>query len=1056
MFRRVAVAAVAAVVLTGLVATPSVASPPPSGDDRLAVYSGTVDAAGLAAIVELGVDRNELVTAPSADGSGLVDVQVILSGGQVDALAAQGAELQVQADPSSQRRALQATAGVFRMYSGEGGILEELMAQAAAHPKIAEFRVIGQTVQGQDIGAVRVTKSVAKAKDGKKPTTVYVAAQHAREWITPEMVRRLLDLYLTGYGTDDRITDLVDDTELWFVPVANPDGYDFTFQEGQRLWRKNLRDNDGNGEITVGDGVDLNRNSATRWGYDNEGSSPNPASDTYRGPSPASEPETQALDGLFGRLTPQFMINYHSAAELLLHGIGWQVATPSPDDVIYEAMVGDDENPAVAGYDPDISAELYTTNGDLDSHMQEAHGTLGFTPEMSTCEAAVESVPDDEWTLDDCQFLGFDFPDDESLIQAEFEKNIPFALAVAESAIDPDDPVSVVGRDAEDFRVDSFTVSYGDPQTVAVWAKKALKAKKMTYSINGGKPKSVGVTEWKGGERYGFENVDYYAEYRGVVKGAKQGDSVEVWFTGDDKDKDEPKGKDKSKGKKGGSVESEHVRYEVAQDTGNSVLIVANEDYTGVNPTYPAGTTAPKYLDEHLDALVANGVTPDVWDVDAQGVPHDLGVLSHYDAVLWYLGDNRLTQDPEDELTQYGGNQLPDLAVAERQQYLTMAMRDYLNEDGKVAYAGETTAYYGLGGGLFGGIYYGLDGHPDQECVVTVDPFSDCLLLADDFTQYWMGAYDRAALAAAGVDGTAEPLDGFAALFGGSATADNPINEVGAFTPTSERLPLADFPQFESWAAADYTDVTGRIVAIEGTMAAAATHVDDGYQRLGRTFDLTGVAAADVPTFEAQIAFDTEAGYDHVIVEARPAGTDDWTTLPDLNGGTSSAVPTECEAGFYMGEHLQLAHYLTLGNPCLPTGSTGAWNSFTGSSGGWIPVAFDLSAYAGGTVEVVVSYVTDPSTAGTGLIVDDTRLVVGGEPTQAEGFEAGFGAWSVLGAPDGSPENVSDFEIADGLGDVVAVTATPDTLLFGFGLEQLESDDARADVVARMLAHFAG
>ncbi|MCH6231240.1 hypothetical protein MK786_10870 [Microbacterium sp. CFH 31415] len=51
---------------------------------------------------------------------------------------------------------------------------------------------------------------------------------------------------------------------------------------------------------------------------------------------------------------------------------------------------------------------------------------------------------------------------------------------------------------------------------------------------------------------------------------------------------------------------------------------------------------------------------------------------------------------------------------------------------------------------------------------------------------------------------------------------------------------------------------------------------------------------------------------------------------------------------------------------------------------------------------------------------------------------------------------MSDFEIADGLGEVLAVTATPDTLLFGFGLEQLESDAARAEVVARMLAHFAG
>ena len=61
-------------------------------------------------------------------------------------------------------------------------------------------------------------------------------------------------------------------------------------------------------------------------------------------------------------------------------------------------MVGDDANPAVPGYDPDISAELYTTNGDTDSHMQEAYGTLGFTPEMATCETASDSVnPDDEW-----------------------------------------------------------------------------------------------------------------------------------------------------------------------------------------------------------------------------------------------------------------------------------------------------------------------------------------------------------------------------------------------------------------------------------------------------------------------------------------------------------------------------------------------------------------------------------------------------------------------------------------------------------------------------------
>ena len=97
------------------------------------------------------------------------------------------------------------------------------------------------------------------------------------------------------------------------------------------------------------------------------------------------------------RITPEFLVNYHSAAELLLYGTGWQVATPSPDDAIYETMAGDDENPAIPGYDPDISAELYTTNGDTDTHMTEKYGALGFTPEMSTCETVSDSVPDDEW-----------------------------------------------------------------------------------------------------------------------------------------------------------------------------------------------------------------------------------------------------------------------------------------------------------------------------------------------------------------------------------------------------------------------------------------------------------------------------------------------------------------------------------------------------------------------------------------------------------------------------------------------------------------------------------
>ena len=70
-----------------------------------------------------------------------------------------------------------------------------------------------------------------------------------------------------------------------------------------------------------------------------------------------------------------------------------------------------------------------------------------------------------------------------------------------------------------------------------------------------------------------------------------------------------------------------------------------------------------------------------------------------------------------------------------------------------------------------------------------------------------------------------------------------------------------------------------------------------------------------------------------------PTGTGDVATTSD--------VPAECEAGFLIEEHPNLRNYLTPGNPCVPTGTTGDWNSFTGQSGGWVPVAFDLAPTPG-------------------------------------------------------------------------------------------------------------
>ncbi|MEO6715344.1 MAG: M14 family metallopeptidase, partial [Mycobacteriales bacterium] len=956
------VASISTVV--ALLAIAPAASALPTGSnsawDRLDVYSGQLTAAQIAKIVALGVDRHELgISGSGAKGGakGTVRVSAILSGRQVDALRAKGVNLSaktVNGLTAAQDATTQAADGfnVFKKYAGPGAIKEEFTQTAAAKPAITKLISIGKTVNNQDIIAMKVSSGARQLPDGSKPSVLYIGAQHAREWITPEMIRRLMHYFVDGYATDASIRNLLTQNELWFVPTANPDGYDFTFQDGQRLWRKNLRDNDGDGMITAGDGVDLNRNFPYKWGYDNEGSSDDPSSETYRGTSPGSEPETKAMDAFVKKVKFKFLVNYHSAAELLLYGIGWQVATPSPDDVIYEAIAGDDANPAVPGYDPDISAELYTTNGETDGHVTNLYNTLAMTPEMSTCQDASDANPNDAYEAEDCDDNVFAFPDDEALIQAEFEKNLPFAVAVAKSAKDPSNPVSVVGRTAENFRVDTFDVSYGDPQTVAVTAKRALGLEKMQYRINGGRQKSSFPTEWKGGERYGNEGDDYYHELRGVVTGAKAGDHVEVWFTA-------LKG-----GLSGGLVASQHFTYTVESKTGAKVLVIADEDYTGVNPDYPSGTNAPKYAAQYRAALTAAGYSSDLWDVDKQGVPHDLGVLSHYKAVVWYDGDNRITQDPEDEETDTPFGPLPDISVAEKEQYLTMSVRDYLNAGGKLIRAGETAGFEGLPGisDVVGGLYYGLNGDPSAECHVDTVAgfFSDCLILANDFRQYYEGAYARTdSSSPVSVSGIANPITSFLGTFGGPVvTGANPLDEAGTFTPTSQVLPVAQFPQFASHAAARYTfpAPSGPFAPAVGTGYAAAQHADNAYMRLTKTIDLTSASSAQL---RFQLSANTEPSYDNVIVEAHTVGQDNWTTLPEAGGATSTDPPAECsDPGFLLDAHPFLRHYLG-GEDCTAAGTTGTWNAITGDTGGYQQVAYDLAPFLGQQVEVSISYVTD-------------------------------------------------------------------------------------------------
>ncbi|MET8783057.1 M14 family zinc carboxypeptidase [Streptomyces sp. NPDC004589] len=949
-----------------------------SDADEVKVFRADVTQKQIPLLLEAGQDSHEL--GEQVAGNGRSTVEVYLTDRQADRLEKQGVSLTEHTfSATSEARVEGAAQGVFRPYSGKGGIAEEIVRTGQAHPGLTKVESIGKTINGQDILALKLTKDAKKSKDGSKPSVLYVSNQHAREWITPEATRRLMHYYLDHYTKDKRIRKIVDSTELWFVVSANPDGYDYTFKDSDtRLWRKNLRDVNGDGVISTGDGVDLNRNFAYKWGYDDEGSSPNPTSETYRGATPGSEPETSALDRFEKRIGFTYGINYHSAAELLLYGVGWQVATPTPDDVLYKSLAGTPDNPAIPGYRSQVSSELYTTNGEADGHAANVNGMAMFTPEMSTCQSASNSDPNDGWNAADCQSV-FNFPDDEKLIQQEFEKNIPFALSVAETASHPDQPSSSVGIDAPDFTPAAFSTSYsrGADQEVSVVARKSVRDKELKYRVNGGRTKDASLKPWKGGRTYGGEDNLYFDEYRAEVRDGDPGDKVEVWFTG------------RTRG--GRNASSPHFTYTVAQRPVADTLVVAEEGATA--------TQAQTYV----DALRANGRRAIVWDVATQGAPDALAVLDHFRTVVHYTGAS-----------------VPGNATQ-------LQLRAFLNEGGKLIEAGEQAGgAVDLGGGT----------------------------LSNDFSQYYLGAYSRTSTPGAnGFTGSGR-LDGFSGPLG--AAAGNPLDRAGTYGVTSDELAVGTYPQFASAGAGRFAGTVNPYGPYTGSYMAAAVHTDDGYKRLTRTLDLTRASAADRPTLRTRLLWDTEPGYDHAVVEIHTVGADDWTTLPEAGGATRDTVPTECEAGFLMAEHPWLKHYLTQAAAgCTATGTTGTWHSFTGSSSGWQQVDFDLSAYAGKSVEVSLSYITDPGSGGHGVLADDASLVVGGTATETEGFEMSLGAWSVAGPPPGSPAVLKDWARTGTLFSTYGAVTTDRTVLLGFGLEHVTSAADRAVLIKKSLAALA-
>jgi carboxypeptidase T len=312
-------------------------------------------------------------------------------------LAAQGFDLAVLqqdvagffAARAAAERGLAPGAGSMGGFRTLSEILAKMDDLAASHPAIVSPRFsIGTSVEGRPIWAMRISDNPT-VDEPDEPVAWFDALHHAREPMSGESLLLFADELATGYPADPVVRRIVESRNVVFVPCVNPDGYAYneqTHPNGGGLWRKNRRNN-GDGTI----GVDLNRNYGWEWGPQwPGGSSGSTSNDLYRGPSPFSEPETQAVRDAMALHPPGMAASAHSASDLWLFAWGYDTIL-APDDALlrhYPTQF------AASGWLVGTPWQvLYLANGTALDWGYGALGTLAYTPEIGTSQDSFWPAP---------------------------------------------------------------------------------------------------------------------------------------------------------------------------------------------------------------------------------------------------------------------------------------------------------------------------------------------------------------------------------------------------------------------------------------------------------------------------------------------------------------------------------------------------------------------------------------------------------------------------------------------------------------------------------------
>lgn len=255
-------------------------------------------------------------------------------------------------------------------------MVQKLDSMRIIYPNLISVKQnLGFSNEGRAIWAVRISDNPGINESETEAPVYFDALHHAREPQAMACLMYYMYWLLDNYGTDPEATYLVNNRQIYFIPIANPDGYEYnhtTNPSGGGMWRKNRKDNGGCY------GVDLNRNYNYGWGI-NSGSSNDPCSETYRGMSAGSEPETQAIKTFIEAFRPKISFSMHSVAGRYLNPYGYNDTAVNYD--IYSEFSSDFAASNNYYYGTVIEMLSYYSSGTTRDYLHSL-GTYCWTPEV--------------------------------------------------------------------------------------------------------------------------------------------------------------------------------------------------------------------------------------------------------------------------------------------------------------------------------------------------------------------------------------------------------------------------------------------------------------------------------------------------------------------------------------------------------------------------------------------------------------------------------------------------------------------------------------------------